>query len=198
MNSIYDQDQNDQSNYNEQSVENESDEVQTEQSQSQKFSVAWKEVDASWLYDAFTKLQSEYTKSRQELSEIKKQEEANADPEVNNYLKTNWYVTKDDIQDMLIREKRQSELEKTISSNPVLEPYKNAIEKLANTENLSISEVIDQYGFWKDIKLSKAKAQGDIKWTPNLGRKAISQMTDKEYAEFKKQNGMWWFWTFSR
>ena len=163
-----------------QSQEGNSDEVET-QSQSLEDDNTQEETISKAEYK---KLQAEYTKSRQELSELKKTSElSDEDKAAIDFIKRNWFVTKQEIA-------QEAKFKDIIAANPDLKPYETAIKEIADTKNIALEDVIEKYGFKSKDKLAKAKSQWDVKWTPEKKDKPIAEMTSKEYADYKKK--MWW------
>ena len=148
--------------------------------------------------EEYKKLQAEYTKSRQELSSIKKNSElSDEDKAAIEFIKKNWFVTKEDLESMSIRQAQEANLKDLITANPDLQPFEAAIKEIWQRWDMAYEDIIQKYGFKAKDKLKKARAQGDIKWNPEPKEKAIKDMTSEEYAKYKQK--MWWTtnrWTF--
>lgn len=165
--------------------------------QSQTFEVNWQTLTWDKLLENYTKLQAEYTQARQEVSETKKNSELSDEDKVAiDFIKKNWFVTKDDLDSMSKRQAQDVNLENIIASNPDLQPFKSAIKELWKKGDMAYEDIIQTYGFKSKDKLSKARAQWDIKWMPEPKEKPISEMSDTEYEKYKVKK--WWGskWTF--
>lgn len=181
-----DQDEN-QSN-TDQWEEGTSDKVET---QSQTYTVNWQEISADKLVENYTKLQWEYTKAKQELSKNKKESELSPeDKAAIDFLKNNWFSTKEDIEQSMTSLQRDNKLKDILSTNPDLKPFETAIKQLASDNNIALEDVIEKYGFKSKDKLAKARMQGDIKGTPEKKAKSISDMSIEEYQKYKQEK--WW------
>jgi len=168
-------------------------------SQSQTFEVNWQTLTWDKLLETYKKLQWEYTKSRQEVSETKKQSELSTeDKAAIDFIKNNWFVTKDDLENLASSQKQASNLKEIIANNPDLKPFEWAIWELSRNNWIAPEDVIEKYGFKSKDKLAKAKSQGDIMWTPNTAPKSIAEMSDKEYSDYKRKAGMWGKSSFRR
>jgi len=160
--------------------------------QSQTFEVNWQTLTWDKLLETYKKLQGEYTKSRQEVSETKKNTELSTeDKAAIDFIKKNWFVTKDDLDNLASSQKQASNLKEIITNNPDLKPFEWAIWELSRNNWIAPEDVIEKYGFKSKDKLAKAKAQGDIMWKPNTAPKSIAEMSSKEYSDYKIKMGMW-------
>ena len=169
-----------------QSQEGASDKVET-QSQSLDTDNQWDVVSK----EDYKKLQAEYTRSRQELSELKKTSElSDEDKAALDFLKKSGFVTKDDLESMSKRQVQDAQLKDIIASNPDLKPFEWAIKELWKSWEMAYEDIIQKFGFKSKDKLAKAKSQWDIKWMPEKKDKSISEMTPDEYKKYKIK--MWW------
>lgn len=166
--------------------------------QSQTYSVGGQDLTWEELLDNYKKLQGEYTKSRQELSETKKNSELSPEDQAAiNFIKENWFVTKDDLDNLSKRQAHEAKLSDIITANPDLKQYESAIREIGKSWDMAYEDIIQKYWFKSGDKLSKAKSQGDIKWMPENKPKSIAEMSDKEYAAYKAKMGIWNRGTFS-
>jgi len=173
---------------NDQPNEVNSDEANT---QSQTFDVNGQQLTWEKLLENYKKLQWEFTKSRQELSENKKNSELSPeDKAAIDFIKKSGFVTKDDLEGMSKRQAQESNLKEIIASNPDLKKYESAIKEIWKSWEMAYEDIIQTYGFKSGDKLAKARSQWDIKWMPEKKTKSISEMTSAEYAEYKQK--MWW------
>lgn len=147
----------------------------------------------------YKKLQAEYTKSRQELSEFKKTSElSDEDKAAIDFIKKNWFVTQTDLDNMSKRQAQEANLNDIIATNPDLKPFEAAIKKIWVAENMAFEDVIQNYWFKSGDKLARARSQWDVRWTPEAKAKSIWEMSAAEYAKYKAK--MWWGenrWSFS-
>jgi len=143
-------------------------------------------------HEEYKKLQAEYTKSRQELSEFKKTSElSDDDKQAVDFLKKNNFLTRDDLDKAVAQQANDSHLNTIIANNPDLQQYEVAIKELAKSTWTAPEDIIEKYGFKSKDKLARAKAQWDVKWSPSDKPKAIADMSMDEYAKWKKDK---WFW----
>ena len=83
----------------------------------------------------YKRLQAEYTKSRQELSEFKKSSElSEEDKNAIAFLKKNGFQTKDDLERLETARKQEATLSQIISANPDLQAQEGAIRDLAKSQ----------------------------------------------------------------
>lgn len=166
--------------------------------QSQTFEVAGQQLSWQELFDKFKGLQAEYTKSRQELSETKKQSTlSDEEKSALEFIKQNGFVTKDDLDSMSRVQQQESDLRDIISSNNDLLPFESAIKELSMNTGLAPEDVIEKYGFKSKDKLLKARWQWDIKGTPARAEKSVSEMSMAEYEKYRQKIGIWGnHWTF--
>jgi len=159
--------------------------------QSQTFELGGKQVSWEELMDSYKKLQWEYTKSRQEISENKKNSElSDEDKSAIDFIKKNWFVTKDDLEGLSKKQAHEANLSNIIAANPDLQPFESAIKEIWKNWDIAYEDIIQKYGFKSKDKLTKARSQGDVKWTPQKKEKAIKDMTSEEWAKHKAK--MWW------
>jgi len=148
-------------------------------------------IEVNWEFISMDELkkwrmrQADYTRKTQELSAMKAQPQADTSAEeVNEYLanfmKQQWVVTRDELE----KERRYSQI---MDENPDLKPFGDAIKKLSESEQLAPEDIIEKYWFASKDKLSKAKERG-ILWDKPQQSRSISEMTDKEWAEFQAKN----------
>lgn len=156
--------------------------------QSQTFEVNWQQLTADKLLENYTKLQAEYTKSRQELSKTKKESELSPeDKAAIDFIKNNWFVTKDELEKMSIRASQEAKLWDIIASNPDLRPFESAIRELWKNWEMAYEDIIQKYGFKSKDKLAKAREQWDIKWGTEPKKKSISEMSMEEYEKYRQE-----------
>lgn len=183
---------------NEQSEVVNSDEVQNEQSQT--FEVWWQNLTWAQLLENYKKLQWEYTKSRQELSDLQKNKDI-PDDEKNaiEVLEKHWFVRQSDLEAFTKKQKDQDNLRTILINNPSLKQYEWAIQSLWEKDWLAYEDVIEKYGFASKDKLAKARMQWDIVWNPNMSwkEKSIDEMTIQEYEKWKIKQGIGKWGTFS-
>ena len=155
----------------------------------QKINIGGEEVDIEELKKGYMR-QSDYTKKTQELSKIKK-ESTLTDDERNaiEFLKNSGFATKEDLEQFTRSQAQEVTLQQIMSENPDLKPYEQAIKDLSKTLSIAPEDVIEKYGFKSKDKLSRAKEQGDVKGSLSQKQKSISEMNDKEYAEYKAKMG---------
>lgn len=162
----------------------------------------WGKVDMSDYVskEEYKKLQWQYTKSRQEISEItKKNEMSDEDKAAYDLMKGMDFMTKADLEAQAANIARESNLKDIISWNPNLKQFESAIRKIWANENIAYEDIIQDYGFWSKDKLAKARSQWDVKWMPNeqTKKKSIGEMSSVEYANWKKEkwlgNNTWSF-----
>ena len=146
----------------------------------------------------YKKLQAEYTKSRQELSEFKKTSELSEDDKAAiAFMKKNNFLTKEDLEGYKAEKDQDSKIWKIISQNPDLKANEAAIRDLSKSTWLAPEDVIEKYGFKSKDKLAKAKAQGDIKWWPEVKPKTLNDMSVDEYEKWRQSKWIWLKWKFS-
>ena len=102
----------------------------------------------------YKKLQAEYTKSRQELSEIKKQSEmSDEDKDAYNFIKENGFVTKADLEAEYAKIVAEAETKKTITNDKLAKAKSQWDVKWMPEEpnaKKSISEMSsEEYSQWK-------------------------------------------------
>jgi len=145
--------------------------------------------------DEYKKLQAQYTQSRQELSEFKKTSELSEEDKVAvEFIKKNWFVTQDDLDNMSKKQSQDANLNDIIANNSDLKQHESAIKELTKSTWLAPEDVIEKYGFKAKDKLSRAKSQWDVKWSPadKAKDKHISEMSSAEYAKWRTAK---WIWT---
>ena len=163
--------------------------------QSQTFDVGGQQLTWEKLLENYKKLQGEFTKSRQELSETKKTSELSPeDKAAIDFIKNNWFVTKDDLDGLSKRQAQESNLKEIIAANPDLQQYESAIRAIWKDGDMAYEDIIQKYGFKSWNKLAKARSQWDVKWMPEKKEKPISEMSSTEYAKYKADMG----WTWNR
>lgn len=146
--------------------------------------VNWEQVSLDELKKWYMR-QSDYTRKTQELSAMKAQPQADTSADdvneyLTNFMKQQWVVTREELE----KEKRYSQI---MDENPELKPFGEAIRKLSESEQLAPEDIIEKYWFATKDKLSKAKERG-ILWDKPQQTKSVSEMTDKEWEEFKAKN----------
>jgi len=149
----------------------------------------------------YKKLQAEYTKSRQELSEFKKKSEmSEEDKAAYDMMKEMEFITKADLEAQAANMARESNLKEIIAWNPDLRQFEAAIRRIGADDNMAYEDIIQNYGFWAKDKLAKARSQWDVKWTPNIDqkKKSIWEMSSEEYTKWKQEKWLWKnTWSFS-
>lgn len=172
---------------NDQPNEVTSDEATT---QSQTYEVNWQTLTADKLVENYTKLQAEYTKARQEVSETKKNSELSPeDKAAVDFIKNNWFVTKEDLDGLSKKQSQEANLKEIIAANPDLQSFESAIKEIWKTSDMAYEDIIQKYGFKSKDKLARARSQWDIKWMPEKKDKSIAEMTPTEYAKHKQAMG---------
>lgn len=163
-----------------------------------QFEVNWQKLTWDQLLENYKKLQGEYTKSRQELSNTKKNSElSDEDKRAIDFLKKNDFLTREDLEGYASERKQEAKLWKILAANPDLQAHEMAIKDLSKNTWLAPEDVIEKYGFKSKDKLSKAKLQGDIKWSPAWKPKWVANMSMDEYEKWRAEKGIWNKWTFS-
>lgn len=158
--------------------------------QSQTFDVNGQQLSWDKLLENYKKLQGEFTRSKQELSENKKNSDLSPeDKAAVDFIKKNWFVTKADLESMSNRQTQESNLKDIIASNPDLKGYESAIREIWKSWDMAYEDIIQKYGFKSGDKLAKARSQWDVKWMPEKRTKSIAEMSSKEYAEHKQKMG---------
>ena len=158
--------------------------------QSQTFDVNGQQLSGDKLLENYKKLQGEFTRSKQELSDNKKNSDLSPeDKAAIDFIKNNWFVTKDDLDSMSKRQTQESNLKDIIASNPDLKQFESAIREIWNGWEMAYEDIIQKYGFKSGDKLSKARSQWDVKWMPEKKTKSITDMTSQEYATYKQKMG---------
>lgn len=159
--------------------------------QSQTFDVNWQTLTGDKLLENYTKLQAEYTKARQEVSETKKNNElSDEDKAAIDFLKKSWFATSDDLEAMQNKQTQDSRLKEIISANPDLKQFESAIREIWTTQNVAYEDVIQKYWFKSKDKLKKAQSQWELKGAWESKTKSISEMSREEYKKHKEK--MWW------
>lgn len=130
--------------------------------------------------------QSDYTKKTQELKTVNRQE--NSDEEdvqkAIKLLKENGLLTREDLEN----EKR---MERLFSQVPEISDKRKVIEDLSRLQNKSPEDIIVQYGFADKAKLDSISTSGVMGSSlpkEKEYQKSISEMSDKEYEDWKKKN----------
>lgn len=149
--------------------------------------------------DEYKRLQAEYTKSRQELSKLKKDSElSDEDKQAIDFIKKHWFITKEELDNMSMKQSQELNLREILDSNPDLRSYEQAIRDLWKTTWMAYEDIIQKYWFKSKDKLLKARWQWEIKWMPEKSEKSIAEMSIDEYEAYKKKK--WWSdykWTFA-
>ncbi len=177
----------------EQSTTDQPNEVNSDEggNQSQTFTVNWQELTGEQLLDNYKNLQGEFTRKTQELSQTKKSSELSDDDKAAiEFIKQNGFVTKDDLEWLSAKQAHEASLKEIISANPDLQPFESAIREIWKNGTMAYEDIIQKYWFKAKDKLSKARSQWDIKWTPAQKEKSISDMSTEEYEKYKTK--MWW------
>lgn len=182
--------------YINQSNSDQPDDIDSEEN-SQTIDVNWEKLTIDEL-KAWYLRQSDYTRKTQELSKLKKENSlSEEDKQAIDFIKSNWFLTKEDLENFQTRQSQDNNLKDILMSNPDLQPFESAIKELWSTTWLAYEDIIQKYGFKSREKLNKARSQVDIKWMPWKKEKSISEMSFEEYEKYKQK--MWWTnrWTFS-
>lgn len=136
-------------------------------------------------------LQSDYTRKSQRLKELETQsasysQDNNAE-EWKQRIKEN--VLAPEIENIKKEIHSDQSFNDLLAYNPELSKYSDAIRSLAKSEWLAYEDVIEKYKFWSVDKLNKAKER-KLVWDRTLETqpKSISEMTDAEYEQRKKEN----------
>jgi len=178
-------------------------------SDSQQIEINGEMVDLDELKAGYLR-QSDYTKKTQELADEKRLlarakdytpskqvEESDDIKKAKEQLKALGVVTKDELDAFQKKVEAQSEdkqrLEALIAANPHLKDKRSAIETIGQVDKAAWEDIIVKYGFEQKDKLSKAKAFNLVgESTPKRkpGTKSLSEMSDTEYLEWKKQNNV--------
>ena len=112
-------------------------------------------------------------------------------------MKKNWFQTKEDLEWYRAQQEQEANLNKIIAANPNLQAQQAAIKALVKSEGLAPEDVIAKYGFNWGNKLAKARAQWDIKWSPETQKKTIADMSAAEWEKERVKLGIWSKWRFS-
>lgn len=181
-----------------QSTTDQSDEVSGDEATKQSQTLDTDNQEETISKAEYKRLQAEYTKSRQELSEFKKTSELSEDDKkALDFIKEHGFVTKSDLDNMSKRQLQEASLKDIIAANPDLQPFEAAIKKIWKDWDMAYEDIIQKYGFKSKDKLAKARSQWDIKWMPEKKDKSISEMSTEEYEKYKTKQ--WWGnnrWTF--
>ena len=106
------------------------------------------EHSKTYSEEEYKKLQKEYTKSRQELSEIKKETELSPeDKAAIDFIKKHGFVTQDDLSSLSQRQEADNNLRDILSANPDLQPFESAIKELGTSTDMAYEDIIQKYGF---------------------------------------------------
>jgi len=180
---------------------NEQSEIESSEEQketSHQFEVNWQKLSWDQLVKNYKSLQAEYTRKTQELSKTKKESEiSDEDRRAIDFLRANNFLTVEDLEEYSSKVKKDARITELIADNPELKTYEWAIKELSKSSWLAPEDVIEQYGFKSRDKLSKAKAQWEVKWTPQTKTKSIKDMSLDDYEQWRKSQGIGTRGTFS-
>lgn len=114
-----------------QSTTDQSDEVSGDEATKQSQTLDTDNQEETISKAEYKRLQAEYTKSRQELSEFKKTSELSEDDKkALDFIKEHGFVTKSDLDNMSKRQLQEASLKDIIAANPDLQPFEAAIKKI--------------------------------------------------------------------
>ena len=169
------------------------------ETQSQTYTVGGQELTWEQLAENYKNLQWEFTRKTQELSKNKKESElSDEDKAAVDFIKQNWFVTTNDLENMTKKQAHEARLTDIITSNPDLKSFESAIREIWKSWDMAYEDIIQKFWFKAGDKLAKARSQWDVKWMPESKEKSIKDMTPEQYAKHKvkmgwTQNG----WTFT-
>ena len=151
--------------------------------------------------EQFKSLQADHTRKAQELAELKRRQEAEANepmPEEEKQLvewnKKQWFVTTEDLQKFQKQQIMEAWFRDLLQSNPDLKKYESIIRTAQAVDWGSFEEVAIKHWLTTSDKLEKAKASrgkmlgSDTKNPP--ATKSITDMSVEEYEEWKSKNGV--------
>ena len=153
----------------------------------------WQMVDRETKYKS---LQSDYTRKTQELSDLKKQPQTQAEIDeetLEKRVQSRGFVKQDEVVNLKRQIEEENKFKDLLTYNPDLWQYADAISTLAKAENLAYEDVIEKYKFWSVDKLKKAKESRMI-GDKNLDTKTlnIADATPEQWAEWKQKNTWKW------
>lgn len=137
--------------------------------------------------------QSDYTKKTQELSQQRK-ESTLSDEEKNaiEFLKSNKFVTIDDLEGMKKEQEQNLKLNEILATNPNLKQFETAIKAIGKTSDMAWEDIIVKFGFSAQDKLSKAKS-GSLIGSGDKHEnkvKSVRDMSPAEYEKFRAEQGI--------
>jgi hypothetical protein len=113
--------------------------------------------------------QSDYTRKTQELAEQRKaleQTKSESEPdEVKNakeFLKSEGYVTKEDLERIKAEQADEMKLQRIFDQNPDLKAHEQAIRAIGKTDNSAYEDIIVKYNFSTKDKLAKARSANSV------------------------------------
>ncbi len=186
-------------NHDDGTVDDLNDQGQVSEQQSNYVEIDGQQVDLEEVKKGYMR-QSDYTKKTQELAREKES------MKTQGYQWQSWdedwvkqaevfvewilerYGLKDLPKAMKVRELDES-FDKIASYSPEIKAQERAIKKLAETEWISIEDVISNYGFLSNDKLEKARNSRPLVWRSGVvqeDKKSWSQLSPKEREEAKK------------
>lgn len=175
--------------------ENQSTKDDTPMTEGVKVEVNGREMTPQELAENYKNLQGEFTRTTQELSELKKgqapeepkePEQVDEKEEVKQLLKKQGFVTVEDLES-------KAKEDSFFQSAPELAQQRTAIVELAKANNMSPEDVAIKYWFSTQEKLERAK-QGDLKGNmAEVDQKEVrpSELYQKDpdqYEEWRKKN----------
>lgn len=152
----------------------------------------------------YKELQAEFTRKSQKLAELEKQSQqsstkanSNADEEeqLKNWLKTNGFVSKDELEATHKKTIQETEFNDLLRYYPELKKNENAIRDLAESTWKSYEEIALDYNFTSSDKLQKAKeSRNKMLWNGNPVKnskpKSLRDASIEEYEQWKQEQGI--------
>lgn len=141
----------------------------------------------------YTKKTQELAKQREELEKVKKTEAPSEDEAVNAYLKSQGYLTKEDIEKERLSLKEELAMERFFANNPELTKHEDAIRAIAKTDNSALEDIVVKYNFIASDKIQKAKSNKVIVWEAKKTDdqpKNWKDLTADEKKKRKQEHGL--------
>ena len=153
----------------------------------------------------YTKKTTEVAQKRKELEEKERQlarqipqatsQDGELPDEVKeavNVLKQAGVVTKEDLAMLQAQQEDEKHFQSILEANPELKKHEKALRAIGQTDSRAWEDIIVDYGFMQKDKIAQAKArQAKGYSTPEdlePKSKPVSEMSDEEYEEWKKEN----------
>jgi ribosomal protein S8 len=163
----------------------------------QVFEIDWQKLTLDELKAGYLR-QSDYTKKTQELASKRKELEnikpadlTDAEKNMLEWIKKQWFVSKDELEKTAYQQTQEIELRELITNAPQLKSQEAAIRRLQQVEWWSYEEIIQKYGFMDADKLVKAK-ESRVRLVGEKDRdvkaKNIADLSPEEYEKWKKEN----------